>query len=115
MAQQTIKLPTAKPVTWTESGREGGNATCTLAIDLLGYNDEFVQLIGMPCEMPDNILHVFVRSYLLEESHAMVIPTFCYDARDGLVRYNVRLVFESRADQLLVEEAINEMLAHRAK
>lgn len=115
MSQQTIKLPTAKPVLWTESGREGGSATCTLAIDLLGHNDEFVQLIGIPCEAPGNPLHVFVRSYLLEESHTMVIPTFSYDARDGLVRYDVRLVFESRADQLLVEEAITEMLAHRAK
>jgi hypothetical protein len=115
MFQQTIQLPTAKSVLWTESGREGGSAPCTLAIDLLGYNDEFVQLIGIPCEAPDNPLHVFVRSYLLEEPHTMVIPAFCYDARDGLVRYDVRLTFERTADQLLVEEALSEMLAHRAK
>lgn len=112
---QQIKLPTVKPVTWTESGREGGSATCHLAIDLLGYNDEFVQLIGIPCETPGNPLHVFVRSYLHEAPHTLVIPTFSYDARDGLVRYDVRLGFASRADQLLVEEAITEMLAHRAK
>lgn len=106
MPSHIIELTTTEPVLWIESGPDGDSELCTLSIELTRNNDDFVQLIGTPCNAPDNFFAVFLRSYTIESAHTMVIPTFSYDVNKGIVRYDVRLIFAAEADMALVEKEI---------